>query len=354
MTSVLGRLFKSSQENYGYLNASLRARSSSFLVMEGYVSIAKGTLNSFEQFLLESRYGEYYREQLAVSRQTLLGRIENAIANGACGELLHTKGLAIGEPAALLEILFARADMLNARLILRALSTGTVFGPPPRWHSYGALKRTFYDDLWRKAVSSVEIREMCYSNGHPFAVILADAVLDLDKGFHLQLAERTLLLGMLDELFSHLDVLASKNADRVKEFLGLTIDTWNMGIWLRKRTGYNIPGQAGGSLYLERGAWLTPERLSASKAMADLVQGTPWRNVVRGIDEDSPRDFQRALSMYMWKWQMKLYRVDPLGIEVPMGYVARQLVEWENLNLLCVGMAMNMSADQLMERIIPV
>ncbi len=353
MIKLLGQLLKNSPENYGYLNATLRARSSSFLTMNDYISISKGDLGDLEQFLLDSRYGLSYREQLAITRQALLGRIENAIANGACLELLHIKELAKGEPLILLEIIFARADMLNSRLILRALSTGTVSGPSPRWHSYGSLSGSFYNDLWKDSPSLVGIMERCYSKGHPFAVALADSLLDLQNGFDLQKAERTMLLGMLDQLWKTLSHLSTSNSQLVRNLLGMTIDTWNIGIWLRQRTGYPVSDRTG-QLFIDKGLSFNPDKLSRSKAMADLVHGTLWRTALRGIEGQTPQDFQRALNIYMWKWQMKLFRSNPLGIEVAMGYMARQLVEWENLNLLSVGLAMNLPSEELIARLIPV
>jgi len=321
--------------------------------MENYLYIAEKDLGGFEQFLLDSRYGENYREQLAVSNQALLGRIENAVADGSCKELLHIKNLAIGEPAVLMEVLLSRADMLNSRLILRALATKTIAGPPPRWHSYGALGSTFYDDLWKRSPSTMDIVERCYFNGHPFAIALADSLADINMGFDVQIAERTLLLGILGRLFKTINGFSSSNTKSVREFLGLTIDMWNIGIWIRERSGYLSP-QSFSNIYIDGGTWLSKEKLTKAKAMADLIHGTPWRRVIRGIDEKSPRDFQRAISVSMWIWQMQLFRTDPLGIQVSIGYIARQLVEWENLNLLAVGIAMGLSHENLISRLIPV
>lgn len=321
--------------------------------MDDYAVISKGDLKSFEQFLLESRYGASYREELAVMNQTLLGRIESAIAKGTCQELNHIKQLAKGEPGVLLEVLFARGDILNCRLVLRAMSTGTISGPPPRWHSYGAIGESFYSDIWRQSSSLMETIQKCYSKGHPFAVALADSLLDLDKGFELQQAERTFLLGMLDQLWKTLDHFSSSNVKRVRDFLGMTIDVWNMGIWIRRRAGYpdsTVPSP----MFIRKGAWLDVDTLSRSRVMTELVHGSPWRKVIRGIEESTPRDFQRALSVYMWKWQLQLFRTNPLGIEVAIGYMARQLVEWENLNLLSVGMAMEIAPEDLMARLIPI
>lgn len=321
--------------------------------MDDYYSIADGDLNGLEQFLLDSRYSENYREQLAVSNQALLGRIENAVAAGSCKELLHIKSIALGEPALLLEIIFSRADILNSRLILRALATKTISGPPPRWHSYGALGSTFYDDLWRKSPSIMDITERCYSDGHPFAIALADSLLDFNRGIDIQVAERVLLLGVIKRLFASLENISSSNARIVRKFLGLTVDMWNIGIWIRRRAGY-VSTDPTDDVYIVGGAWLDSKKLTESKAMADLVHATPWRKVVRGIDEKAPRDFQRALSIDMWNWQMNLFREDPLGIQVAIGYVAKQLVEWENLNLLSVGMAMGLSSQNLLNRLIHV
>jgi V/A-type H+-transporting ATPase subunit C len=60
------------------------------------------------------------------------------------------------------------------------------------------------------------------------------------------------------------------------------------------------------------------------------------------------------MQIQMLNWQKKLYRSNPLGIEVALGYVAMYLIEWENLNLLAVGLASRMNSEDLLKRIISV
>jgi V/A-type H+-transporting ATPase subunit C len=49
---------------------------------------------------------------------------------------------------------------------------------------------------------------------------------------------------------------------------------------------------------------------------------------------------------------MGLMRKNPLGIEVAIGYVARQITEWQNLNTIVVGAALGLSPDGIFERLI--
>jgi V/A-type H+-transporting ATPase subunit C len=50
-------------------------------------------------------------------------------------------------------------------------------------------------------------------------------------------------------------------------------------------------------------------------------------------------------------WQMKLYRHDPLGIEVAISYVARQLTEWQNMNILAAGLELGFESQEIVSRL---
>ena len=49
---------------------------------------------------------------------------------------------------------------------------------------------------------------------------------------------------------------------------------------------------------------------------------------------------------------MSLYRFDLLGIHVALGYAARVFVEWQNLNIIAIGVAFGMKSAEIYERLI--
>lgn len=344
---------KYSQGNYGYLNALMRARSSLFLLKEDYLRLSGGNLDVLEQFLLESRYAESYRAALVTGERSILSRVETAVADYICTELRHFHHIAEGEAAILLGLILSRADILNSRLIMRAAYTGRFGGKQPRWHDYGSLSGSFFTDLWQNSSGLSDIIERCHNLGHDFSLALADALVDIKRGYDLFRAERGFLLAILDNFWERIEKADSTNGKMVQDLLGMTIDTWNLGIWLKLRYGYPLPGKEG-SLYIPGGKCLDQNRLSSAKVLPDLVKGTSWTGIIRTIEEQRPQDFQRSISIYMWTWQKKFFRKDPLGIAVAIGYVAKELIEWENLNLISVGIAVGMNEQEIFERLIPV
>ena len=350
------RLFgiqKYSPGNYGYLNALMRARSSLFLEKNDYQMLSRGGLQDLEQFLLESRYAESYRSTLLTGEDSILSRVEAGVANSICAELKHFHHVAEGEAAVLLSVILSRADILNSRLIMRAAYTGRLGGKEPRWHDYGSLPGKLFSDLWLNSSGISDIIERCHNHGHDFSLALSDALIDIRRGYDLFRAERAFLLSILDNFWSLLARARTPNGRMVQELLGMTIDTWNLGIWLKHKYGYELPGKEE-QMYISRGQWLTSERLSGSRVLPDLVKGTPWTGIVRTIEDQKPQDFQRSISIYMWTWQRKFFRRDPLGIAVAIGYVAKELIEWENLNLISVGLAVGMEDKEIEQRLIPV
>ncbi|MBN1332408.1 MAG: V-type ATPase subunit [Synergistales bacterium] len=344
---------KYSQGNYGYLNALMRARSSLFLKKEDYLRLSEGDLEALEQFLLDSRYAESYRSALVIGERSILSRVETAVANYICGELRHFHHIAEGEASILLGLILARADILNSRLIMRAAYTGRFGGKQPRWHDYGSLPGSLFSDLWQNSSGLSDVIERCHNHGHDFSLALADALVDIRRGYDLFRAERGFLLSILDNFWERLERSGTTNGKMVKDLLGMIIDTWNLGIWLKHRYGYPLPGKED-VLYLPSGKWLDQTRLSSTKVLNDLVKGTPWTGIIRTIENQRPQDFQRSISIYMWTWQRKYFRKDPLGIAVAIGYVAKELIEWENLNLISVGLAVGMKEREIFERLIPV
>lgn len=130
-------------ENYGYLNARLRAHFSDFLVKEDYRRLAFRRLEEIEVFLLETRYGKSFRKSLVEQPLSTHRRIEVALADTSADTLNHARKMAMGEPEDLMTVLLARADLHNGRLLLRYYFTGALYEGHPQWHGYGTLPVTF-------------------------------------------------------------------------------------------------------------------------------------------------------------------------------------------------------------------
>ncbi|HDQ93657.1 MAG TPA: hypothetical protein ENN89_05980 [Synergistetes bacterium] len=337
-------------ENYGYLNARLRAHFSDFLGENDYRSLAGKSLEGIELFLLETRYGKSFRKGLVEQPLSFHGRIERALADASAENLNHARNMAMGEPEDLMRVLLARADLHNCRLLLRFFFTGAVAGESPLWHGYGTLPVSFFERLW-KSRSIAHVIDKCLAFPHPLSKSLGKACSELRKGSSLPVSERVLLVEVVDYFRQIIVKHRTKNGDVVDEFLGRTIDIWNINIWSRKVSGTMEPGKTSGQ-FIPGGRFLSIEMLAVSSGPEELFRSTPWESMLSGARGKSVGFVLSRATRIFWNWQMSLRRIDPLGIEVAVAFIARQLVEWHNLNALVVGVDMGLSVESIMGKMV--
>lgn len=345
------RFLSEPPSNYGYLNARLRSRMTEFFPKETFLELASGSVGKLELFLIDSNYGESYRKGLLQQNLSLNRRIEMALAHTATRRLKEAKSFAEGEPADFFEILLSRSDIYNCRLILRACRTDSVgSGNEPFWHGYGALPETFFQDLW-KSGGVEKLIERALLFGHPLAVQLAHSCRELKNSGNLLFAERRLLGEILQYCFGILKAHKGKNADLMREYLGRMIDIWNVNIFSRREN------KAEDTLkldepFLEGGAYLSRRRLQESRNLRELLIETPWQKAITRLSDEGPAiPLQSVMSSDFTLWQLKLYRHDPLGIEVAISYVARQITEWQDLNVLVAGLELGFEPEEIVSRL---
>lgn len=337
-------------ENYGYLNARLRAHFSDFLVKEDYRRLAFRRLEEIEVFLLETRYGKSFRKSLVEQPLSTHRRIEVALADTSADTLNHARKMAMGEPEDLMTVLLARADLHNGRLLLRYYFTGALYEGHPQWHGYGTLPVTFFADLW-KSHSITHVIDKCLAFDHQLSRALGRACGQVAKGSSLPASERIFLSGVLTYLGEILDRHRTKDSALVRELLGRSIDIWNMNIWSRVAAGV-LPGEKAGELFIEGGYSLSADRLRNSSRPEDLLASTPWETIL-GRFQGGPAEMVTGRAMReFWKWQIAQRRKDPLGIEVATAFIAHQLLEWQNLNALVVGVDMGLEVDTIIDKLV--
>ena len=341
-------------QNYGYLNARLRARLGSFIQYRDLCRLAQGTIRDLELFLLDSIYAESHRAHLVTIEASPLARIEMAVSIGVAEKIRATVRLAQGEPRELVKVVTTRSDLHNSRLVLRGLSLGRDPAKTPSWHGYGELGTDFFGTLWT-ASSVLDAREKCMANGKALALALGEALAARQAGEPLPHAERQLLTAYLDHLHQLFTKISGAGSETAQEVLGRSVDLWNIGIWFRKQreSGRRTEGSVS---FLPYGRSLPLERLESARSIKALVEGTPWN---RGIDPDSlekgsPLSLQGEFNTAFWRWQSFLYRRNLLGFEVSVSFISRLLLEWQNLNILAVGLALEHTPNEICRRLIDV
>jgi len=341
-------------QNYGYLNARLRARLSSFIQPKELRRLSGGTIRELELFLLDSPYAESYRAHLVSLETSPLARIEMAVSLGVAERIRATLHLAQGEPRELVKVVTTRSDLHNSRLVLRGLSLGRDPLRSPTWHAYGELGPDFFDALWA-ASSILDAREKCLAKGDPLALALGEALEARQAGESLPFAERQLLTAFLAHLNGLFLKIGGSGSETALEVLGRSVDLWNIGIWFRKQLGKGQkPHEA--IPFLPYGKWISLERLETVSSARALVEGTPWIREIQGpaLEQGSALVLQGAFNTAFWRWQSFLYRRNLLGFEVAVSYLSRLLLEWQNINILAVGLALGHPELEISRRLIDV
>lgn len=339
-------------ENFGYLNARLRARFTDFLVKEDYRRLASRQLEDIEIFLLETRYGRSFRKSLVEQPLSTHRRIEMALAETSADILNHARKMAMGEPEELIGVILSRADLQNGRLLVRYFFIGIHYEMQPRWHAYGTLPVKFLARLWTSRSIAHGI-DRCLAFDHPLSKALARALDQVAKGSSLPACERVLLsemLGYQEEVLGH---YRTKDAALVRELLARTVDVWNLNIWSRVFAGV-LQKEKAAEFYLEGGFSLPIEKLLRSSEPAELLASTPWEKALeRSQGGGGPLVMAPGGVMgELWRWQISQRRKDPLGIEVALAFIAHQLVEWQNLDSLVVGVSMGFEGDAILNKLI--
>ena len=334
--------FTGESPNYEYLNAVVRARGTRLLGREVFFRLASGSIEDMELFLLESRYGQRYREQLATGGGSLLGRIENALAGGAADILQETASLARGESLLFFSVILSLGDLHNGRILLRASPGGVRPGNSPAWHRYSLADPSFYDDLWKKCPTPADGAVRCHEENHDLARILGESYRVLHETGDLFRAERALYSGWFSWWRDRIRGRNNENGRRMAEYLGRLTDLWNFSIWLRPGEG-----AAGERAFLPGGWGFSQEALETLDDPEKLFSGSGWSFVPGKHGEKSRSDLFRSFQRHFYEWQTSLYRKNLLGTDVSLGYAAQVVQEWKNLSLLAVGLSLRMPAAEL-------
>jgi len=334
--------------NYEYLNAVIRARGTKLLEQEVFFTLAGGTLEDLELFLLESVYGIRCREQLAIGGSSVLFRVENALAAGTADILLETASLARGEAGLFFDVLLSMADLENGRLLLRASRAGEARGKPPLWRMYCVAGTAFYDDLWKKCFNAADGAIRCHEEENPMASLLGEAYRTLYETGSLSVSERALYSGWLDYWREQLGPLKGTNVRLMEEYLGRLTDTWNLSTWFRSGTEL----EHGVRSFLRGGWGLSPLKLEGCATLECLFEGSGWEIPFLSGQREANSVFLRKFQGLFHLWQKRLYRKDLLGIHVSMGYAAQVQLEWANLSMIAAGLSLNIPSAEIVRHLL--
>jgi V/A-type H+-transporting ATPase subunit C len=332
--------------DYGYINARVKAMKSRLLPRETlYELLGARDLAALTDTLGATAYGKDLSE--ALTHASGLSAIEEGLRRNLCHTTAKLLEIADGKPGELLGVILERWDLENIKTVLRGKHTRLsrdeiLSGVVPA----GRLDETRMAEL-AGAEDSKAVADMLATWHSPFARPLTRALSAYAQDnnlANLELAlDRSYVSAGLETIMK-----GDRNAAILRAILKEQIDALNFGTALRLRgealeegvlKGFWI---AGGEEILERHflALARAENFPQALAQAPLS----FRLAEKPEDEEA---FERARSRALALKCARLYRGDPLMINVSIGYLWMKTIEVTNLRLIGRGKAYGLPQPEI-------
>ncbi len=335
--------------DYGYINARVRAMKGRLLSRETlYELLAARDLAAFTDTLGSTDFGKDLGE--AFSHAFGLSAVEEGLRRNLCRTSAKLLSFADGRAGELLGVILERWDLENIKAVLRGKHTrlsksDILSGVVPA----GRLDEARISEL-AEAEDAKAVADMLATWRSPFARPLTKALsayAEDNSLANLELAlDRFYVSASLETVRGR--GKGDRNAALIRGILKEQVDVLNLGTALRLRgealeegplVSYWVPG---GERILER-HFLALAR--AESFIQALALAPPSLHLLeKPVDEAA---FERALSRAFALRCARLYRGDPLAIDIPVGYLGMKTLEVANLRLIARGKAYGLSQAEL-------
>jgi vacuolar-type H+-ATPase subunit C/Vma6 len=328
--------------DYDYLNARIKGMHSNLLSREFYEQIlASPGMDPFVDALLSSPYSPHIRE--ALERDRSVSGIEWGLRRNLFDTFEKVRYLATSKPRRLLSIQFRKWDMQNIIAIIRGKAASLL------------PEETLTGVFPAGELSDVELEELA-AEDNVKAIIDALTVWNFPLAFELLEFTKTLSgelnCAFMESKFMRIffawaqESLAIEDEDHrlLRNHFRNEIDLVNIKsvLWAvsQKEAGRRpepvipIPGGCLTARILTR-----IEQSSSLEMSFEILAETYFRRAIdRGIlvfgESRRLSVMERFLEIEVAEKGCKMFRADPLGIGVPMGYIWRKYNEFMNLRIL--------------------
>jgi V/A-type H+-transporting ATPase subunit C len=335
--------------DYGYINARVRAMKGRLLSRETlYELLAARDLAAFADTLGSTDFGKDLGEAFSRVPRTLgLSAVEEGLRRNLCRTSAKLLTFADGRAGELLSVILEHWDLENIKAVLRGKHTrlsqsDILSGVVPA----GRLDEARISEL-AEAEDAKAVADMLATWRSPFARPLTKALSAYAQDNSLANLELA-----LDRFYVSAGLETVKKGDRnaalIRGILKEQIDVLNLGTALRLRgealedgplVRYCVPG---GERILER-HFLALAR--AENFIQALALAPPSLLIFEKLEDEA--DFERSLSRAFALRCAKLYRGDPLAINIPVGYLGMKTIEVANLRLIARGKAYGLPQAEL-------
>jgi V/A-type H+-transporting ATPase subunit C len=345
--------------DYGYINARVRAMKSRLLSRETlYELLAARDLTAFADTLDSTDFSKDLGEAFSRAPRPALGlsgppgplglsAVEEGLRRNLCRTSAKLLTFADGRAGELLGVILERWDLENIKAVLRGKHTrlsksDILSGVVPA----GSLDEARISEL-AEAEDAKAVADMLATWRSSFARPLTKALSAYAQDNSLANLELA-----LDRFYVSAGLETVKKGDRnaakIRGILKGQIDFLNLGTALRLRgealeegllVSFWVPG---GEKILER-HFLALAR--AESFIQALVLAPSSLHLLEKPENEAA--FERALSRAFALRCARLYRGDPLAIDIPVGYLGMKTIEVANLRLIARGKAYGLSQAEL-------
>lgn len=340
-------------DDYGYINARIRAMKSFILQEEDYsLALSQRTEDEFLGFLsaLSSYANDIRQMERNQSRKSVC---DGALKLNLCRIFRKLIKFCEGEPLELILILLKRWDLYNLKSIIRGILNHKdktqileALIPAGKW------EREFLERLLEnKDLKSLGLT--LGGTGEPdfFDEEFAQVLIDFSPDESLEVLEKTLLEAYFRKAIDFLLTQKNINARIILDYLFLKIDFLNIFLVLRKITHpeRSVRVIKGGRIPI---SFL--ENLLALKSLEDALKSFadsiyPWINK-EGLDlynrTQSLSSLERLFEHKLFSFCANLYiRGNPLSISIPLAFISFKENEIKNLRLIGKAVSFGIAKD---------
>jgi V/A-type H+-transporting ATPase subunit C len=328
--------------DYDYLNARIKGMHSNLLRREFYEQIlANQGIAPLVDALLSSPYSRHIR--LALERDRSVSGIEWGLRRNLFETFEKVRALAAPKPRLLLDIQFRRWDIQNIITIIRGKAAGLL----PEEILTGVFPAGELGDVELEELAAEDnvrtVIDTLMAWDFPFAFQLRKVIRKHASQLDFASLESEFMRIFFAWVMDNLEV-EDENHLLLRSHIRNQIDLVNVKnvLWAlsqsqaSRRSEHIVP---------IRGGRVTARMLSAIEKSSSLEMGfeiladTYFRRAIdRGIlafgESRRLAVMERSLDIEIVETGCKMFRADPLGIGVPMGYVWRKYNEFMNLRIL--------------------